>query len=97
MGALLGYQVNKFNFWAGYGFSDTFTFKSNPQLDFVGTNFKAGFNYQTPQKFNVGVEVAIPKYTKVKTSGLEVDIDQVYSSFDVTSVMFMASYMFGGK
>lgn len=95
IGGLLGYQFDKVNVWGGYGFSDKFTVKNTSELEFSGSSFKVGFNYQTPHKINAGIEVAIPTYKKVKSSTGEADLDQLYSSFSFTSVMFMVSYPFG--
>lgn len=96
LSVLVGYQHNKYNFWAGYGLSETQNVQTTPALELTGTSFKAGFGYKTAENIRANVEVSIPKYTKVKSSTVELEMDQIYSSFDVSTVLFTVSYIFGG-
>lgn len=94
---LFGTQIKQVRLWAGYGFSDKFTMKSTTSLDFTGTNIRFGGGYETSKNVFANVEVVMPKYTKISTAAGEVELDQVYQSFDIVSVMLSVSYKFGGK
>jgi len=96
MGAVFGYSTGRWNFWGGYGFSDTITVKQSgaADMDITGTNLKVGAGFRAASNVSVNLEYIMPKYTKIKASGMEFDVDSIYSKFDTSGAMLSVSFPF---
>lgn len=96
LGAVFGYNTGRWNFWAGYGFSDTLTVKQSgsADVDITGTSLKVGAGFRATPNVSVNLEYMMPKYTKMKSSGMEFDIDTIYSKFDTSGTMLSVSFPF---
>lgn len=96
IGALVGYSAGRFNFWAGYGFSDKVTVKSSgsPDTEMTGTNMKIGAGVLAVNHVAINLDYVIPKYTKSTTSGTESNISDTYSKFDTSGFMLSVSFPF---
>ncbi|MBL7543738.1 MAG: hypothetical protein JNL11_07965 [Bdellovibrionaceae bacterium] len=95
-GILVGYKVNKYNFWAGYGISDKVTYKlTDAEIYYSGTNMKFGFGQFFANHVAVNVELIIPKYTKFGSGSRELNIADEFKGMDVTYASISVSFPFG--
>lgn len=96
LGAVIGYNVGRFSFWGGYGFSDSIkiTQSGTADTDFSGTNMKVGFGIKAVPHVSVNLDYIIPKYTKITQSGVDYDVSTFYSKFDASGFMLSVSFPF---
>lgn len=96
MSAVFGYDMGRFNVWAGYGFSDKITLKNSgsPDTDITGTNLKVGVGFEAVNHVALNLEYLMPKYTKLNAGSGDVTISDFYSKFDTSGVMFSVSFPF---
>ncbi|MDG0817712.1 outer membrane beta-barrel protein [Bdellovibrio svalbardensis] len=94
-GAVIGYDVNSFRFWGGYGFSAKSTVKDDSgETDFTGTLLKAGAGYMALNKLSINLEYIIPKFDKFESGGVKGDISTIFSKFDSSVVSLSLSFPF---
>lgn len=93
LGAVIGYNTGRLRFWGGYGISDAVKLKTD-NVDVTGTNMKLGFGFMATSHVSVNLEYIVPKYTKLKASGVEFDVKDVYSKFDSSGAMLSVSFPF---
>lgn len=94
-GAVIGYDVNRFRFWGGYGFSAKSTVKDDSgETDFTGTVLKVGAGYKALNRLSLNLEYVIPKFNEFEAGGIKGDISTVFSKFDSSAVSLSLSFPF---
>ncbi len=79
-------------FFAGYGLMNTWTVEaSSTETVLTGNAFKLGAGFKPFDKFAINIEYIQHMFSKAKTSGNEVDIDDAYDEFKSATVLISLS------
>jgi hypothetical protein len=82
-------------FWVGYAFMNSATVKSQaPDQEFTGTGYKLGVGYKAIPLLSINLEYIMNMHDKIKGSGIEMDVSNVYDGYKSSTIFLSVSVPF---